>query len=494
MANVWAARLHGERGFTKLVAVKTMHAGLATMAEFERMFMDEARIASQLSHPNVCQIFELGEEQSTLYIAMEWVNGDSLMRLLRSEPGASLKPLECRFGARLIADACAGLHAAHELCNEDGARLDLVHRDISPQNLLVALDGHLKVADFGIVKAKGRLHETSSDGGPRGKVAYMAPEQLRGESIDRRCDIFSLGCVLYEATTGHRPFRGSTDAEVIGSVLFGRYDPPWAFVPRYPTTLNEIITRSLRPDPDARYQTAEHLQAALEAWLVKHGTTVTRSQIAAVVRDRLGEDIEIRRLRIRDAVVARASSPDLAELPGADPTRTSSPDAGVSPIPPSSRPLELSPPEPPRSTRTSTAAERAKSPSPDPDPESAEPTLTIARTGFATPRAKLGLAAAAFVGLVVTVLVVRALGRREPISDASPSGSAPVMSASATTSNVATAPFASPTPSAEPPPNVVVAAGQVASAQTSVVQAAPVLSATKPHAKPRPTTVRPNPY
>src|SRR3954447_2803248 len=232
MARVWAARLDGQRGFQKLVALKTIPPHLAEEAEFERMFLDEARIASGVHHPNVCEIYELGDENRTLYLAMEWVSGDSLARVLRAS--GKTMAVEPRVVARVIADACAGLHAAHELTDEDGRALGVVHRDLSPHNILLTADGTAKVADFGVAKALGQLHEATSAGQLKGKIAYMAPEQVTGNQIDRRSDVFSLGCVLYEATTGQRPFRGDGDHQVMHAVLKGEYPAPSSFIRNYP--------------------------------------------------------------------------------------------------------------------------------------------------------------------------------------------------------------------------------------------------------------------
>src|SRR5262245_47521347 len=164
MARVWAARQQGQRGFSKIVAIKTILPALASDPEFEAMFLDEARVAAGVHHPSVCEIFDLGEEQGVLYLAMEWVNGESLARVLKAGPpaaaggpGTALR-LGPRIAGRIVADACGGLHAAHELCDDTGNRLNVVHRDVSPQNILLSIDGTLKITDFGVAKALGSAH------------------------------------------------------------------------------------------------------------------------------------------------------------------------------------------------------------------------------------------------------------------------------------------------------------------------------------------------
>jgi serine/threonine-protein kinase len=298
MARVWAARLHGQRGFQKLVAIKTILPHLAEEPEFERMFLDEARIASGVHHPNVCEIYELGEEKRTLYLAMEWVSGDSLARVLRSS--GKTEPVDSRVVARIVADACAGLHAAHELTDEDGRPLGVVHRDLSPHNILLTGDGTAKVADFGVAKALGQLHEATSAGQLKGKIAYMAPEQVTGNQIDRRSDVFSLGCVLYEATTGQRPFRGDGDHQVMHAVLKGDVPAPTSFIRGYPQELERIVLRALSPQPILRYPTAERMRFALEEFVAR-GQLVTTANVAQVVRARIGEQIDRRKERIRQA-------------------------------------------------------------------------------------------------------------------------------------------------------------------------------------------------
>src|SRR3984957_15591413 len=278
MARVWSARLHGQRGFSKLVAIKTILPHLAHSPEFEHMFLDEARIAARVHHPNVCEIYELGEEGHVLYLAMEWVNGDSLMHVLRGTNGKASQPIDVRIAARVVADACAGVHAAHELTDDDGRLLNVVHRDVSPHNVLVSLEGTVKVTDFGVAKALGQSHQDTVAGQIKGKIAYMSPEQIAGTSVDRRSDLFAMGVVLYEITTGVRPFRGTGDPQVMQAILKGTYDSPGAIVKGYPPELAGIIDRALAPQPRLRFATAERMRVALEEWLAKSGPVVTATQ------------------------------------------------------------------------------------------------------------------------------------------------------------------------------------------------------------------------
>jgi len=279
------------------------------------MFLDEARVASGVHHPNVCEIFDLGEENGVLYLAMDWVNGDSLARILKpgsATPGAPKTAIRinARVAARIVSDASAGLHAAHELCDVNGDRLNVVHRDVSPQNILVSLDGNVKVTDFGVAKALGSAHEATMAGQIKGKAAYMAPEQASGGRIDRRSDIFALGIVLYEITTGQRPFTGENQVATLKALMEGRFDPPSALVPGYPRELETIVLRALAPDPMQRFPTADRMRVALEEWLARSGPVVTQTQVATVVRERLGHVIEERRGQIRQML--QASNPGRA--------------------------------------------------------------------------------------------------------------------------------------------------------------------------------------
>jgi serine/threonine-protein kinase len=337
MACVWAARLEGYGGFSKVVAVKTILPHFASDPNFERMLLDEARIAADLQHPNVCCLFDAGEEHGTLYLVMEWVNGDALVHILRGDgPPHSRQALDPRIAARIVGEACAGLHAAHELSDSSGRPLHVVHRDVSPHNILVSLDGTVKIADFGVAKAEGQLHQPTRTGELRGKIAYMAPEQIAGGVIDRRADIFAMGCVLYEATTGQQPFRGENEAQVMRAVLDGTHVRPDQLVPGYAPELAGIVERALEPAPEGRFQTAEALRVALEEWLARSGCVLAGKQIGDVVRERIGPKLARRWSDVRAAmegprggdstrrVLARAS--EAPRLPAGPPPPAAAPE------------------------------------------------------------------------------------------------------------------------------------------------------------------------
>jgi len=289
MGQVWTARPAGA-GFARTVALKLVRAEMSGDENYARMFIDEATVASSIHHPNVCETYELGKHGDRLFMAMEWVAGDSLAGLLRQ--GDALVALDLRVAARIIADACAGLHAAHETVGPDGALLGVVHRDISPPNILVSMQGQAKVSDFGIAKARYQLHERTKTGEVKGKFAYIPPEQISGSPVDRRADIYAMGCVLYVATLGSRPFGNGADA--LRKILLNEYKMPRALRPDYPEPLQAIIVKALAPSPEARFPTAEDMQVALEEWLISSGKLVTASDVAKCVKERISPEMRAR--------------------------------------------------------------------------------------------------------------------------------------------------------------------------------------------------------
>jgi serine/threonine-protein kinase len=321
MAAVWAARLKGSRGFSKTVAVKTMLPLVSDDPAFEQMFLDEAQIASRIRHPNVVEILDLGEQDDVLYLVMEWVDGEPLstLRHVAAKRGGIPRPI----AVRIVADACAGLHAAHELRAEDGSLVGLVHRDISPQNILITFDGVIKIVDFGVAKAAGRSSESTSAGHIKGKPPYMSPEQALGHPIDRRSDLFALGIVLYQLTTGKHPFRGETDIITLQNIVSERpIVSPRTYDPECPKPLEAVLFKALERDPDKRYQTAAEFGAALERVFPPTVPRVRTDDVGKLVMQLLGDIADERRSALRDAIRdadARAAGADLSgPHPGVD--------------------------------------------------------------------------------------------------------------------------------------------------------------------------------
>jgi eukaryotic-like serine/threonine-protein kinase len=329
MGQVWAARVRDSEAL-EIVAVKTILPVLMSDAEVQKMFLDEARIASLVDDPRVCRIRELGEEGHVLFMVLEWVEGDSLRATLRGPEGNGIAPASPRIVAGIVREVCRGLHVAHELVDEDGTPLGTVHRDVSPQNILLSVAGEVKVTDFGLVKALGRLQITRASR-PKGKVGFMAPEQLMGENVDRRADIFSAGCVMYEAATGKHPFPGDGEPQVIAKMLLGELPAPREIDPDLPEELEQIILKALAQSPDARFSTAEELGAALDLFLEYTGGPVSAREIADFVRGRRGEAIDERqRAIVRASERAEREALGLEEPP-ALPRRVSR-HSGIAPL------------------------------------------------------------------------------------------------------------------------------------------------------------------
>jgi eukaryotic-like serine/threonine-protein kinase len=298
MGRVWAAR-HVGSVLQRLVAVKTAIRDEEERTELRHLFMDEARIALLVRHPNVCGVHEFGEHEGVLYQVMEWCDGASLRQVLDRLPDGRMDP---PVAARILAKVSAGLHAAHELVDDDGVPMHVVHRDVSPQNILISTNGQVKVTDFGVAKAHGQLHRPLSPSDIKGKLSYMAPEQILGREVDRRADIFALGCILYEATTGQAPFTGAVAPSTLVQLLSQPIVPPQDRVPGYPERLAAIVLRALGKEPTSRYSSAEQLGVELESWLAQSGLVVTERTIADLMTFSVEEFTRDKSARIEQAL------------------------------------------------------------------------------------------------------------------------------------------------------------------------------------------------
>ncbi len=268
MASVFLAGAAGAAGFEKPVAIKRMHPHLARRKAYVDMFLDEAKITSRINHPNVCQVFDFGEMDGAYYMAMEYLVGEPLSTVLAYVQKAKLQssPKWLAIAARIMASVCEGLHASHELRDSSGQTLEVVHRDVSPSNIIVSFDGGVKVVDFGVAKARGRIHQTTT-GTLKGKFSYMAPEQVRGQPIDRRADVWSVGVCLWEMLTCKRLFKRGSEMETLLAVGQGDIPSPSALNPVVPPSLSAIALHALERDVNNRYATTREVSRALEAWL-----------------------------------------------------------------------------------------------------------------------------------------------------------------------------------------------------------------------------------
>ena len=267
MASVYLAQLPGPHGFEKWVAVKIIHPHLARNKRFVQMFLNEARVAARIHHPNVCSVIDFGiEERKELpYLVMEYLHGETFSNALRRARKDSMQP-PLRTVARIVADAARGLHSAHELKSKDGDLLGVVHRDVSPQNILILYDGLSKVLDFGVARLRDQTRDTKSSE-VKGKLSYMSPEQFRNEELDRRSDVWALGVVLWEATVGRQLFEDKNQGALIYSVLEHDIPKPSDVSEIYPADLEKVVMKALERDRGERYPTAAAMATDLEKFL-----------------------------------------------------------------------------------------------------------------------------------------------------------------------------------------------------------------------------------
>jgi serine/threonine-protein kinase len=297
MATVYLARLSGAGGFQRFVAIKRLHPHLANDNEFVQMFLDEARLAARLHHPNVVPILEIGESPEGYYLVMEYVEGDTLARILArsAQAGRILSP---RVSMRICLDTIMGLHVAHEMKDDDGQPLNIVHRDVSPQNILIGMDGSGRITDFGVARATTRL-STTRTGQLKGKLAYMAPEQARGAEVDRRADLFAMGIVLWECLAQKRLFKGEGEADTLNRVLYEPIPSLKQANPDVPAALEAVVMKALERDRDKRWPDASELADALEKAARETNCLGSHKEVATHLEGVLGTDISAQRDAVR---------------------------------------------------------------------------------------------------------------------------------------------------------------------------------------------------
>ncbi len=316
MAEIFLAKQPGSGGFERDVVIKRMLPHMAQEADLVAMFLDEGRLVSKLTHPGIVQVSELGEARGSYYICMEYLAGEDFSAVLRyaSRKGETV-PLAVSL--RVILEACRALHYAHEQVDENGASRQIVHRDVSPSNLFVTYLGHTKLLDFGIASAQARLTKTG-DGTVKGKYAYMAPEQALGTKVDRRSDVFALGCCLYEALTRRRPFPQANELAILKAVTEGNFVPPSELREDIPLELESIVLSALALKPEERFQSAGELADQLEKYLagMSSASTSGHAVVAAYMRSLFGEERVTGKSRIPS--LESLGRPSLTGIPAAD--------------------------------------------------------------------------------------------------------------------------------------------------------------------------------
>lgn len=309
-ANVYLAVARGPSGFNKLVVLKSMKPTLKTEPEIAAMFLSEARLAARLNHPNIVQTNEVFESSEGPVIVMEYLEGQPLSQILYRARDSSVFPE--RMHLRVLCEALAGLNHAHELMDFDGRALNVVHRDMSPHNIFVTFDGQVKVLDFGIAKLEGSHGETGT-GVIKGKLRYMSPEQITGEGVDRRADIYAVGIMLWEAVTGERMWRGLSDATVLNRILNDEITPVREIRPDVPEALAEIVHKALRSNKEERHSSAAELLQELEDYLAKESGSAVRPRDLGAVVGRLFERERTEMRRVIEGQLSKVASLSNAE-------------------------------------------------------------------------------------------------------------------------------------------------------------------------------------
>jgi serine/threonine-protein kinase len=341
MATVFLGRISGAGGFQRFVGIKRLHPHLAREPEFIEMFLEEARLAARIHHPNVVPILEIGTSDQGYYIVMEYVEGDTFANLIARTVQAGRR-MPVSIAARILCDVLAGLHAAHELADDDGKPLGIVHRDVSPQNILIGIDGSARLTDFGVARATSKL-STTRTGQLKGKLAYMAPEQARSaKDIDRRADIFAAGVVFWEALEGRRLFKGDGEADTLNKVLNEPIPALKSAGPSVPREIEEVLEGALDRERARRFGTAALFGEALERAAHEVDEVATHKDIAAFLDEVLGGEILAQRETVRGLIARREPNrPKSLSMPPPAPTPPTLPRLGHRPLSPESTPSSV---------------------------------------------------------------------------------------------------------------------------------------------------------
>lgn len=313
MAAVFLAQLSSSAGFEKWVAIKTIHPHVASDARFVKMFLDEARLAARIDHPNVATVFDFGEDSGVYYLAMEYLHGEPLSEVARAAWRGGSFPIAA--AAKIIAETARGLHAAHELRAVDGGLAGVVHRDVSPQNIFVLFNGVSKIVDFGIARSNEQRGDITGTGEIKGKLAYMSPEQMSQGFVDRRTDVWALGVVLWELLAGRRLFKRDTDARTMMAVINDPIPSIETLRADCPDGLREIVHTALQRAPNGRYSDAARMAHALERFLAQGGTPMGPAEVERFMRGLFAIQIDQRQLLLAVPIESSLESTERVALP-----------------------------------------------------------------------------------------------------------------------------------------------------------------------------------
>ncbi len=303
MAEVFLARRSSVAGFEKDIVIKRIRPHLTEQRSFVDMFLGEAKLAAQLSHPHIVQIYDLGRIQDSYFIAMEYIAGQDMSAIIPKIKELGV-PFPIEYALKIGSSVCEALHYAHNHTDNHGQPLHIVHRDVSPENIRIAWTGAVKILDFGIAKAATQVHETKA-GEIKGKLCYMSPEQVLGKEVDCRSDIFALGCVLYEALTGFRLYSGNSDLDIMNQIVDSKIYPPSYFRDEIPKPVEGIIMKALKKDRKKRYQNASEMQMDIDDFLGKHEFTPSNIHLANFLKQQFQAELASEQERRRSETPPR---------------------------------------------------------------------------------------------------------------------------------------------------------------------------------------------
>lgn len=296
MAEIFLARQAGLEGFEKTIVLKRIRPHLSSQPSFVKMFLNEAKLAAQLNHPNIVQIYDLGKIGETYFIAMEYIFGRDMRRVIPKADSMGI-PFPLVYALKIASSVCEGLYYAHQRGDIYGNPLNIVHRDVTPENIFVSFDGTVKILDFGIAKAANQLEQTRA-GEIKGKLSYMSPEQVVGKQLDGRSDIFSLGTVVYEWITGFKLFTGDNEVAVLKSISSGKIYAPSYFKSDVPEAVERILMKALEKDREKRYQSAWEMQYDIDQFLSQYEFTPSNIHLSNFLKQLFSDELDEERRRL----------------------------------------------------------------------------------------------------------------------------------------------------------------------------------------------------
>ncbi|MBE2253440.1 MAG: serine/threonine protein kinase [Myxococcus sp.] len=311
MAEIFLARQAGIENFEKTIVIKRIRPHLSKQPNFVKMFLNEAKLAAQLNHPNIVQIYDLGKISESYFIAMEYVFGRDMRRIIPKADSLGI-PFPMVYALKIASSVCEGLYYAHQKTDTYGVALNIVHRDVTPENIFVSFDGTVKVLDFGIAKAANQIEQTRA-GEIKGKLSYMSPEQCMGKHLDNRSDLFSLGTVLYEWLTGFKLFTGDSEVAILKSITEGKIYAPSYFKADIPEGVEAILMKALEKDRERRYQTAWDMQYDIDQFLSQYEFTPSNIHLANFLKQLFNDELEEEKQRLSSLAAPGATPEEVLE-------------------------------------------------------------------------------------------------------------------------------------------------------------------------------------